>query len=261
MTLLLHIPPREAAPVACDMRTARDTPDERLDESQALFARALVRRERTPDAVVLAFAVAAREQVVDLAQREAACCPFVDYRVELAGDELIWTTTNPRTGDDRAAVDVMLDAFHALADHADDTVGGFFGRLAEQGVQVTEPESARFEFRATDRWHALRVNAAAHELEHHQVAVYLGALVVGALIGLLAPAAASVFEALIYPVLGALLYATFLQVRSPRCAPRSPTAGSCRGARLNFVVVPPIRSPSRGSRRPNGGRLGVRWCC
>ena len=147
MTLLLHIPPREAAPVACDMSTARDAPEERLGEYRALFAQALVRRERTPEAVVLTFTPAAREQVVDVAQREAACCPFVDYRVQLTGDELIWTTTNPQTGDDRAAIGVVLDAFHALADHADDDVDGFFGRLAAQGVQVTEPEPVRFEFR------------------------------------------------------------------------------------------------------------------
>jgi hypothetical protein len=121
MTLLLHIPPRASAPVACDMSTARDTPEERLREYTALFAHALVRRERTADAVVLAFRPTVGEQVVDLARREAACCPFGDYRVELTGDEVIWTTS----GDDRSAVDVMLDAFHALPDHAD---GGFFAR-------------------------------------------------------------------------------------------------------------------------------------
>jgi hypothetical protein len=50
--------------------------------------------------------------------REAACCPFLEYRVETIGVEVIWTTTNPVTGEDRAKVDVILDAFHALSDHA-----------------------------------------------------------------------------------------------------------------------------------------------
>ncbi len=118
MTLLLHIPPRDGAPVACDMSTARDTPDERVREYAALFATALLRRERTADAVVLTFAPQARDQVLDLAQREGACCPFVDYRVEQAGEELVWTITNPQAGADQHAIDVMLDALLALPDHA-----------------------------------------------------------------------------------------------------------------------------------------------
>ncbi|UUY03033.1 bile acid:sodium symporter [Svornostia abyssi] len=81
----------------------------------------------------------------------------------------------------------------------------------------------------------------AQRLEHRQVAAYLGALAVGALIGLAAPGTDSVFEALIYPVLGALLYATFLQV--PFTALRA-AFGDCRfllaALGVNFIVVPPI---------------------
>jgi hypothetical protein len=101
----MHIPARENAPIACDMSDARDTPDERLLEYETLFARSLLRLERTAGAVVLAFRAEAREQVEDLARREAACCPFADYRVELREGELIWTIT---------AVDVLLDAFCAI---------------------------------------------------------------------------------------------------------------------------------------------------
>ena len=145
MTLLLHIPPRDDAPIACDMNAAGDTPDERLREYAALFAGALVRRERTAGAVVLAFRPDARTQVIDLARREAACCPFVDYRVELTGTEVIWTTTNPRADDTQ--IDVMLDALHALPDHADRDASAFFDRLAEHGVEVIERRPAQFEFR------------------------------------------------------------------------------------------------------------------
>jgi hypothetical protein len=55
---------------------------------------------RRPDSVVLRFRAHAREQVEELARREHACCPSVDYRdgylgrladggvhVERAGDE------------------------------------------------------------------------------------------------------------------------------------------------------------------------------
>jgi hypothetical protein len=116
MTTVLHLEARPDAPIACDMSSARDTPDERLAEYRELFERALLRRERRVDGVVFSFRADAgtREQVDDLARREHACCPFLDYRVETAGDEVIWTIT----GDGRAGVDVILDAFHALPDHA-----------------------------------------------------------------------------------------------------------------------------------------------
>jgi hypothetical protein len=114
MTTLLHLGARAEAPIACDMSTARDTPEQRLAEYHELFERALVGRERRDDAVVLTFSADAQEQVEDLARREHACCPFVDYRVELTGEQVIWTTTNTVQREHRAAVDVMLDAFHDL---------------------------------------------------------------------------------------------------------------------------------------------------
>lgn len=73
------------------------------------------------------------------------------------------------------------------------------------------------------------------------MAVYLAALGVGVLTALLAPGARVGFEALVYPVLGALLYATFLQV--PFVALRAAVADRrflLAALALNFVVVPPI---------------------
>jgi hypothetical protein len=93
------------------MTTARDTPDERLDEYAALFAQSLLSGERRADAVVLTLRAGAREQVEDLARREHACCPFLGYRVESAGDHVVWTIT----GDERPGAQATLDAFHALA--------------------------------------------------------------------------------------------------------------------------------------------------
>ncbi len=80
-----------------------------------------------------------------------------------------------------------------------------------------------------------------NRLERHQVAVYVAALAAGMLIGALAPGSAGTFEALIYPVLGALLYATFLQV--PFTALREAFADRrflLAALGLNFLVVPPI---------------------
>ena len=123
------------------MSAARDTPEERLVEYGELFERALLGRERRKDAVVLAFAAEARGQVEDLARREHVCCPFVDYRVENAGEQVRWMVTNTIHGDQRAAVDVILDALHDLPDHAGSGIDGYLARLAERGADVVRVET------------------------------------------------------------------------------------------------------------------------
>lgn len=114
MTTVLHVPARSGAPIACDMTTAVDTPAERLAEYARVFEGALVRRERRDDSVVFVFRSSARELVTELARREAACCPFLEYRVETGGDEVIYTIT----GAARDGIDGMLDAMHALPETA-----------------------------------------------------------------------------------------------------------------------------------------------
>jgi hypothetical protein len=141
MTTVLHLPPRAGAPIACDMSAARDTPEERLAEYGELFERALLGRERREDAVALIFTADAREQVEDLARREHACCPFVDYRIELDGEQVRWTTTNTIHGEQRAGVEAMLDALHELPDHAGSDIDGYLARLAERGVDVVRVET------------------------------------------------------------------------------------------------------------------------
>lgn len=78
-------------------------------------------------------------------------------------------------------------------------------------------------------------------LEQRQVWIYLGAILAGLSLGHLAPAAAPGFEALLWPVLGLLLYATFTQV------PLTHVADAFRDRRFmgamlvgNFLVVPLI---------------------
>ena len=131
------------------MSTASDTPDARLAEYQRLFARALRERERRDDSVAFSFRAdpGTREAVEALARREAACCPFLDYRVETLGEEVHWTVTNPITGDARATADVILDTLFALPDHAGSDMAGYFARLADQGVHVVEADDERFELR------------------------------------------------------------------------------------------------------------------
>ncbi|MFI0471048.1 bile acid:sodium symporter [Saccharopolyspora sp. 5N102] len=76
-------------------------------------------------------------------------------------------------------------------------------------------------------------------MERHQVAVYVGALAAGALVGWAFPGAGPGLGHAINPVLAALLYVTFLQV------PAAQLGRSLRGGRflaaalvVNFVVVP-----------------------
>jgi hypothetical protein len=148
MTTVLHLPARPDAPIACDMSTATDTPHDRFAEYRRLFERALIGRERRDDSVVLTFSSDAREAVEGLVRREAACCPFVDYRVDVIGDDLIWTTSTLRTGDDRAEVDTILDALYELPDHVGSGLEGFFERLAARGVEVIQAAPDRLELRS-----------------------------------------------------------------------------------------------------------------
>ncbi|KLJ00224.1 bile acid:sodium symporter [Streptomyces albidoflavus] len=76
-------------------------------------------------------------------------------------------------------------------------------------------------------------------MEVHQVAVYVGAMVAGALVGWAAPGIAPGLEHAVNPVLGALLFVTFLQV------PATELFRSLRDGRflvavlvVNFLVVP-----------------------
>jgi hypothetical protein len=149
MTNVLHLPAQSVESIACDMSTAPDTPDERLAEYGRLFDRALRRRERRADTLVFALRAdpGTREAVEDLARRDAACCPFLDYRVETVGDEVIYTLTNLISGDQRASVDAMLDAIHDLPDYAGSDMAGLLGRLAERDVHVMDAGGERFEIR------------------------------------------------------------------------------------------------------------------
>jgi ACR3 family arsenite transporter len=76
-------------------------------------------------------------------------------------------------------------------------------------------------------------------MEHHQIAIYLGAMVLGGLFGWAAPAVGPGLEYAINPVLGALLFVTFLQVPAADLL-RSLRDGRFLSAALvvNFVAVP-----------------------
>ena len=123
----LAISATPGCPIACDMTDATDTPDERIAEHARLFAHALVARERIENGVVLTFAAkpGAWEWIADLVRREAACCPFFSYEVELRDDEIVWTTSSESS----PAVDAYFDELYAGPERL---VGdGFDGLLAD----------------------------------------------------------------------------------------------------------------------------------
>ena len=127
MTITLHLPARQGAAIACDMSAAKDTPDERMRAYDRLFADTLRSHHRRENAVVFTFDGGAETQarVEELARREADCCPFADYRVEITGETVTWTIT----GDARAGVEIMLDAYYAMPDHPGTDLDGLLALI------------------------------------------------------------------------------------------------------------------------------------
>src|SRR5690606_13961148 len=85
------------------------------------------------------------------------------------------------------------------------------------------------------------MRASVEWMERHQVSLYLAGLVVGGVVGVLAPAVAGPAGLAIQPVLALLLYATFLGI------PFARIGGAFRDWRflgtilaVNFLLVPPI---------------------
>ena len=81
--------------------------------------------------------------------------------------------------------------------------------------------------------------SAVEVLERHQIGIYLGGLAAGAAVGLAWSGASHPLEVSIYPVLAALLYATFLQVPFTKIAAAFRDTGFLVSVLvLNFVIVP-----------------------
>lgn len=85
------------------------------------------------------------------------------------------------------------------------------------------------------------MRASVEWMERHQVSLYLAGLLVGGVVGVLAPAVAGPAELAIQPVLALLLYATFLGIPFARIG-RSFRDWRFLGTILavNFLLVPPI---------------------
>jgi hypothetical protein len=110
MTTLLSITARTDTPIACDMTDAPDTLPQRLAEYRRLFDHALIRRESTATSTSFWFVArpGVRDWVLDLARREAVCCPFLSYAVDQDGEEIVWTISGGLGASDMASLDEIL---------------------------------------------------------------------------------------------------------------------------------------------------------
>lgn len=108
--------PAASTPIVCDMTTAPDTAQQRLDEYQHLFGRHLINRERTGQGV--RFRLRAEPGVAawvrDLAAREKACCAFFAFDVTVEGEQVIWDCAV--SDDDTARA--ILEEYYRLPDAA-----------------------------------------------------------------------------------------------------------------------------------------------
>jgi hypothetical protein len=141
MTKLLSIAPQPDAPIACDMSNAPDSLAERLNEYRRLFEHALTSRESTATATTFRFAArpGVREWVCDLAEREAACCPFLTYEIDEQGEEIVWTITGGL-----GAVEMgILDEFLGVAESVVGSSDAIAQRLEDRGLHVIAPNGQR----------------------------------------------------------------------------------------------------------------------
>lgn len=137
-------PSAAATPIVCDMTDAPDTAEERTAEWGRLLAVAYTGRERIQGGVRLRLRAddGIEAWVRDLAAREKACCPFLDFTVTTAPGEVRWdvTVADDTVMDDDMARTIM-DEFYNLQDTIGGGVAGMVGRLGEQGLAVSRNAS------------------------------------------------------------------------------------------------------------------------
>ena len=123
----------QPVPIVCDMTTATDTTEERLDLYRHVFRR-LTGRERTETGIRFRLRAGdgLADVVRDLADREKACCAFFDFDIREAGDEIIWDAT---VVDDPIARQI-LDEYYVLPDTLSEGTEALFDRFAAKGLAV-----------------------------------------------------------------------------------------------------------------------------
>ena len=140
MTLIFQHEALTHAPIVCDFTDAPDTPEERLNEYAQLFGAGLISRERTTTGVTLTFDARVASWVADLAAREAACCPFMSYRVTHDDETVRWETSGPTQA--QPILDEYYELYQAAATAS---VDDLIVSLATRGFNVTRSSDDRFQ--------------------------------------------------------------------------------------------------------------------
>ncbi|TYB62337.1 hypothetical protein FXF51_26960 [Nonomuraea sp. PA05] len=112
--------PAASTPIVCDMTTAPDTAEQRLEEYRHLFGRHLIDREKTARGI--RFRLRAEPGVAawvrDLAAREKACCAFFAFDIALEDDgeaeQVVWDCAVSDNDTARA----ILEEYYLLPDTA-----------------------------------------------------------------------------------------------------------------------------------------------
>jgi hypothetical protein len=120
------------------MTTAPDTAQQRLDEYQQLFGRALISREKTSDGIRFRLRAepGVEAWVRDLAAREKACCAFFAFDVTLDGDQVLWDAAVS----DNDAARAILDEYYLLPDTAPQSPAELSDRLERKGLHfIADP--------------------------------------------------------------------------------------------------------------------------
>jgi hypothetical protein len=126
-------------PIACDMTGAPDTAEERMAEWGRLYAQSLVGRERSAAGIRFRFRVGEGVEawVRDLAARDKACCPFLDFTVTTADGQVWWDASVAAEAADPELARAGLDDLYTMPETVGAGIAGIEDRLGQQGLKVT----------------------------------------------------------------------------------------------------------------------------
>jgi hypothetical protein len=130
-----------STPIVCDVSTAPDTLEQRIDWYRQLFSEAFVGREQTPTSKRFRFRAdeGIEARVRYLAGLEKRCCAFFDFTITVVDGEVLWDTT---VIDDDIARAVLEEWFN-LPETIAERVEELRDRMVASGLQfTTDPVAA-----------------------------------------------------------------------------------------------------------------------
>jgi hypothetical protein len=119
----------------CDVSTAPDTVEQRLESYRQLFADAFVGRERTVAGIRFRFRAddGIEARVRELADLEKQCCAFFTFAITVVGGEVLWDSTV--IDDDTARA--VLEEWFLLPDTVVQGIELVRERMTASGLEFT----------------------------------------------------------------------------------------------------------------------------